>query len=107
VGRNDVVICDKLDHASIVDGCLLSSAKFLRFQHNEMEGLEEKLANYKEEDCARLVVVDAVFSMDGDIAPLPQLAELCQKYQAWLMVDEPILWESLVQLGMVLRNTSL
>jgi glycine C-acetyltransferase len=88
VGRNDVVICDKLNHASIVDGCLLSGANFLRFQHNDVSSLEDQLKRVKEQDVAKLVIVDAVFSMDGDIAPLPQLVELCEKYGAWLMVDE-------------------
>lgn len=87
VGRHDTVICDKLNHASIVDGCLLSGAKFARFKHNDMQDLERVL-----EQCGsrgiKLVVVDAVFSMDGDIVDLPGLAGLCQKYKAWLMVDE-------------------
>jgi glycine C-acetyltransferase len=88
VGRNDVVICDKLNHASIVDGCLLSGATFLRFQHNDVSSLQDHLERIKDQDIAKLVIVDAVFSMDGDISPLPQLVELCQKYGAWLMVDE-------------------
>jgi glycine C-acetyltransferase len=87
VGRHDTVICDKLNHASIVDGCLLSGAKFARFKHNDMEDLERVL-----EQCdtrgVKLVVVDAVFSMDGDIIDLPRLVELCRKHKAWLMVDE-------------------
>ena len=87
VGRHDVVICDKLDHASIVDGCLLSGADLLRFRHNDMADLERCL---KKSDGrpAKLVVVDAVFSMDGDIVNLPEVVELCRKYGAWLMVDE-------------------
>jgi 8-amino-7-oxononanoate synthase len=87
VGRHDAVICDKLDHASIVDGCLLSGADYYRFRHNDMDDLERVLKKI-EPDVAKLVVVDAVFSMDGDIMNLPQVARLCRQYGAWLMVDE-------------------
>jgi 8-amino-7-oxononanoate synthase len=87
LGREDYVISDKLNHASIVDGCLMSGAKFLRFKHNDMDALEERLKQVPL-DAACLVVVDAVFSMDGDLVDLPKLAEVCQKYKAWLMVDE-------------------
>jgi 8-amino-7-oxononanoate synthase len=87
VGRHDAVICDKLDHASIVDGCLLSGADFVRFKHNDMADLERCLKKTAGR-AARLVVVDAVFSMDGDITDLPAVVELCQKHGAWLMVDE-------------------
>jgi 8-amino-7-oxononanoate synthase len=84
--RDDAVICDKLDHASIVDGCFLSAAKFLRFKHNDPDDLERQLRAAG--DRTKLVVVDAVFSMDGDIAPLPEISRLCKQYDAWLMVDE-------------------
>ncbi len=87
VGRNDVVICDKLNHASIVDGCLLSRATFRRFEHNNMEKLEQELIKAGP-NVSKLVVVDAVFSMDGDIINLPEVVRLCQKYGAMLMVDE-------------------
>ena len=87
VGRHDVVICDKLDHASIIDGCLLSGADLVRFRHNDMADLERCLRK-SDSSAAKLVVVDAVFSMDGDIANLPRIVELCHKYGAWLMVDE-------------------
>jgi glycine C-acetyltransferase len=87
VGRHDTVICDKLNHASIVDGCLLSGAKFARFKHNDMEDLERVLGQCDTQG-VKLVVVDAVFSMDGDIIDLPRLVELCRKHKAWLMVDE-------------------
>ena len=87
VGRNDYVISDKLNHASIVDGCLMSGAKFLRFLHNDMEALEERLQQVPQES-AKLVVADAVFSMDGDLIDFPKLVELCRKYGAWLMIDE-------------------
>jgi glycine C-acetyltransferase len=87
VGRNDLVICDKFNHASIVDGCLLSGAKFVRFRHNDMAGLERRLQQ-ADPDAGKLVVVDAVFSMDGDIINLPEVSRLCHEYGALLMVDE-------------------
>ncbi len=87
VGRHDVVLCDKLNHASIVDGCMLSGAEFLRFRHNDMQDLEKRLREVPG-SASKLVVVDAVFSMDGDIVDLPRVAELCRRYDAWLMVDE-------------------
>jgi glycine C-acetyltransferase len=85
-GRGDVVICDKLNHASIVDGCLLSRAHFVRFKHNDMAGLERALIGAG--SAAKLVVVDAVFSMDGDVIDLPEVSRLCKQYGARLMVDE-------------------
>ncbi len=87
VGRHDYVFSDKLNHASIVDGCLLSGARFVRFRHNEIGHLEELLQK-ADPDAARLVVVDAVFSMDGDIVDLPALARVCRAHNDWLMVDE-------------------
>jgi glycine C-acetyltransferase len=87
VGRHDYVFCDKLNHASIVDGCLLSGARYVRFRHNDMHDLETRL-RAAPASAAKLVVVDAVFSMDGDIIDLPALAPLCRRYGAWLMVDE-------------------
>jgi glycine C-acetyltransferase len=87
VGRGDYVISDKLNHASIVDGCLMSGAKFVRFHHNDMASLENRLQQ-TEAGATKLVVADAVFSMDGDIIDFPKMVELCQKYSAWLMVDE-------------------
>jgi len=87
VSRGDYVISDKLNHASIVDGCLMSGAKFLRFRHNDMEALEERLQQVPS-GSSKLVVADAVFSMDGDIIDFPRLVELCRKYHAWLMIDE-------------------
>ena len=87
VGRHDTVICDKLNHASIVDGCLLSGANFTRFKHNDMEDLERALKAASTKG-TKLVVVDAVFSMEGDVIDLPRVVALCQKYGAWLMVDE-------------------
>ncbi len=87
LSRRDYVISDKINHASIVDGCLLSGAKLLRFRHNDMHDLERCLAKVPP-GAAKLVVVDAVFSMDGDIIDLPRVVELCRHHGAWLMVDE-------------------
>ena len=87
VGRHDVVICDKFNHASIVDGCLLSGAKFVRFRHNDMDSLEQRLQQ-ADPDAGRLVVVDAAFSMDGDIIDMPEVSRLCREYDTLLMVDE-------------------
>lgn len=87
LGRGDYVICDKLNHASIVDGCIMSGAKFLRFKHNDMEALENRLEKIPS-DATKLVIADSVFSMDGDIVDFPKVVELCQKYGAWLMIDE-------------------
>ena len=87
MGREDWVISDKLNHASIVDGCLMSGSKFVRFQHNDMGHLEKRLQEAPS-TAAKLVVADSVFSMDGDIIDFPRLVELCQKYDAWLMIDE-------------------
>lgn len=86
VGRGECVIGDQWNHASIVDGCRMSGAEFLEFKHNDMDSLEEALA--KTDGRRTLVVVDAVFSMDGDIVDLPIVVELCRKYNALLMVDE-------------------
>ncbi len=87
MGRGDYVFSDKLNHASIVDGCLMSGAEFRRFRHNDMEHLEGLLRNAPA-DVAKLVIADSVFSMDGDIIDLPKVLELCGKYKAWLMIDE-------------------
>jgi 8-amino-7-oxononanoate synthase len=87
VGRGDYVISDKLNHASIVDGCLMSGAKFVRFRHNDMAALEIRLQQV-EDGATKLVVSDSVFSMDGDVINFPKMVELCRKYNAWLMIDE-------------------
>ncbi len=86
IGRGDAVISDKINHASIVDGCLLSHASFIRFKHNDMADLERALI--KAGSAAKLVVVDAVFSMDGDVINLPEVSRLCRQHGARLMVDE-------------------
>ncbi len=87
MGRGDYVLSDKLNHASIVDGCLMSGAEFRRFRHNDMEDLEKRLQQVPE-GVAKMVVADAVFSMDGDVIDFPRVVELCKKYNAWLMMDE-------------------
>src|SRR5688572_17726839 len=87
MGRGDYVFSDKLNHASIVDGCLMSGAEFRRFRHNDMAHLEGLLRNAPP-DVAKLVIADSVFSMDGDIIDLPKMLELCRQYSAWLMIDE-------------------
>lgn len=87
MSRGDYVFSDKINHASIVDGCMMSGAKFRRFRHNDMDALERQLAKTPA-DASKMVVADSVFSMDGDIIDFPKLVELCQKYKAWLMIDE-------------------
>ena len=87
MGRGDWVLSDKLNHASIVDGCMMSGALFRRFKHNDMADLEKRLKQAPS-DVAKLVIADAVFSMDGDIIDLPTVVKLCKKYDAWLMMDE-------------------
>lgn len=86
-GRNDVVFSDQLNHASIVDGIILSRAEHARYKHNDMEHLEFLLNKHRNKQ-RKLIVTDAVFSMDGDQAPLCELVELKKKYSAMLMVDE-------------------
>lgn len=87
VGRNDYVICDDRDHASIVDGRRLSFAKQLRYKHNDMEDLEKVLKGLPHE-AIKLIVVDGVFSMEGDLCNLPKIVELKHKYNCSIMVDE-------------------
>jgi glycine C-acetyltransferase len=86
VGKNDTIMSDELNHASIIDGARLSGAKIKVFRHNDMEHLEELLQG---ENAGRvLVITDGVFSMDGDVANLPKIVELCEKYGALSMVDD-------------------
>jgi 8-amino-7-oxononanoate synthase len=84
----DTVICDSGDHASILDGCRLSGARLRPFRHNRMDKLEQMLERAGEDGGGILVVVDGVFSMEGDIAPLPEIVELCERFGARLLVDE-------------------
>lgn len=87
VGRGDYIICDDRDHASIVDGRRLSFATQLHYKHNDMEDLERVLQKLPQETI-KLIVVDGVFSMEGDLAKLPEIVELKHKYNCSLMVDE-------------------
>ena len=87
VGKDDYVVIDKEAHASIYDGCKLSFGKMLRFRHNDMEDLERQLARVPDENGC-LIVTDGVFSMGGDIADLPHICEIAEKYNARVMVDD-------------------
>ena len=86
-GRRDTILCDELDHASIVDGRRLSFSTVRKFRHNDMEHLERELERC-EPDTIKLIVVDGVFSMEGDIANLPEIVRLKEKYNASVFVDE-------------------
>lgn len=86
-GRHDYIIIDELDHACIIDGARLSFAKVLKYRHNDMESLE-KILSKCEPDKIKLICVDGVFSMEGDLAKLPQIHALAQKYNANIMVDD-------------------
>ncbi|MEA2140432.1 MAG: 8-amino-7-oxononanoate synthase, partial [Solirubrobacteraceae bacterium] len=88
LGPQDTVIADSGDHASILDGCLLSRAKLRPFRHNRLDKLEKMLQRAQDDGGGILVVVDGVFSMEGDIAPLNDICDLCERYGARLMVDE-------------------
>jgi len=88
LGPGDTVVVDSGDHASIIDGCVLSRAKLRPFRHNRIDKLERMLERAAQDGGGVLVVVDGIFSMEGDVAPLPQIAELCGRYGARLMVDE-------------------
>ncbi|MGD2161165.1 MAG: 8-amino-7-oxononanoate synthase [Gammaproteobacteria bacterium] len=86
VGKGDTALEDRLNHASLLDGGLLSGARLMRYQHNDSADLEAKLAGRTQGE--KLVLSDGVFSMDGDIAELPAIADTCRKHDAWLMVDD-------------------
>jgi 8-amino-7-oxononanoate synthase len=86
VGRGDAIFADRLNHASLNDAAVLSRADLHRFAHNDVAALEKQLAQSTAK--RKLVVVDAVFSMDGDLAPVPELLALCERYDAWLMLDD-------------------
>ena len=87
ISKDDAVITDKTDHASIIDGCRLSYGQTLRFKHNDMKELERALISTNNHG-GKLVIVDGVFSMEGDIAPLPEILQLCKRYGARIMVDD-------------------
>jgi 8-amino-7-oxononanoate synthase len=86
-GRNDYLFLDELDHASIIEGSRLSFSKVMKFAHNDMKSLENKL-KLCEPDRIKLIVVDGIFSMEGDIINLPELVKLAEKYDASIMVDD-------------------
>ncbi len=90
MGRDDSIYEDRLNHASLIDGGLLSRAGFRRFAHSDLEALERQMRSQEKASIQgdAMVVVDGIFSMDGDIAPLPELADFCRKREAWLMVDD-------------------
>ncbi len=88
LGPGDTVIADSGDHASILDGCILSRAKLRAFRHNRLDLLERRLEQAQTDGGGILVVVDGVFSMEGDVAPLPEIMGLCERFGARLMVDE-------------------
>jgi glycine C-acetyltransferase len=88
LGKDDFIISDQLNHASIIDGARLSRAKILVFEHKNIEQAEAKLASVADQPGKKLLITDGVFSMDGDIGPLPQLCNLAEKYGAIMMVDD-------------------
>jgi glycine C-acetyltransferase len=88
LGKEDFIISDQLNHASIIDGARLSRAKILVFNHKDLAHAEEQLASVKNEPGRKLLITDGVFSMDGDIGPLPGLCDLAEKYGAIMMVDD-------------------
>src|SRR3989440_3936664 len=88
LGKDDFIISDQLNHASIIDGARLSRAKILVFEHKNIAHAEEQLASVKDQAGRKLLISDGVFSMDGDIGPLPALCDLAEKYGAIMMVDD-------------------
>ncbi len=88
LGKEDYIITDQLNHASIIDGCRLSRAKILVFRHKDVAHAEEQLASVQDQPGKKLLITDGVFSMDGDIGPLPALCDLAEKYGAIMMVDD-------------------
>ena len=86
IGPGDTIYQDRLNHASLIDAGLLSRARFKRFAHADSGALQRFLADHKQGEA--MVSVDGGFSMDGDLAPLPELAALCRQHEAWLMVDD-------------------
>jgi glycine C-acetyltransferase len=89
VGKDDTIFSDELNHASIIDGCRLSGAPIIRFEHCNPASLEKKLTDHRSRNGHRaLIITDGVFSMDGDIAPLPELVEIAERFNAMIMVDD-------------------
>ncbi len=87
-GRDDLIFSDKLVHASMIDACKLSGAKLVRFAHNDFEALEKRLEQFPATGNRRLIITESVFSMDGDIAPLKEIAALAEQHETMLMIDE-------------------
>jgi 8-amino-7-oxononanoate synthase len=100
VGKNDLVFTDKLDHASIIDGCHLAMGEMIRYRHNDMDDLKRLLERHP--DSGKLIVIDGVFSMEGDICNLPEIVKLARTFGARIMVDEA---HSLGVLGETGRGT--
>lgn len=88
VGEDDLIFSDELNHASIIDGCRLSKASIIRFNHADPKDLENKLKEYNSKNCRKLIITDGVFSMDGDIAPLADLTEVAKKHGCMIYVDD-------------------
>src|SRR4029079_10646047 len=88
VGKEDAIYSDELNHASIIDGARLSGAKIIRYTHNDAEALEDAITQNKNSFRRGLIVTDGVFSMDGDIAPLPQIVVVAERHDILLMVDD-------------------
>jgi glycine C-acetyltransferase len=88
LGREDVIVSDELNHASIIDGCRLSRAEIKVFPHKDVEACEKLLQEIQDRKCRKLLITDGVFSMDGDIAPLPELVALAENYGCIMMIDD-------------------
>jgi 8-amino-7-oxononanoate synthase len=88
IEKDDLIFTDRVDHASIVDGCRLAFGKTVKYKHNDMKELERVLESHKDKDVGRLIVTDGVFSMEGDIVKLPRLSELARKYGARVYIDD-------------------
>jgi glycine C-acetyltransferase len=87
-GEGDFILSDELNHASIIDGCRLSKAKVVRYAHNSIDDLRKKLSDVKPQARRMLIITDGVFSMDGDIAPLPAICDVADEFGAMVMVDD-------------------
>ncbi len=86
--KGDLILADKLCHASLIDGALQSAAELKRYPHNDMQSLERRLQQAEKEQRQVLIISDGVFSMDGDMAPIDRLQDLARRYRAWLMIDD-------------------
>ena len=87
-GREDLIFADKLVHASMIDACRLSGAKLLRWAHNDVQALEQRLEQHADCKARKLIIAESVYSMDGDIAPLREITALAEQYDAMVMIDE-------------------